>query len=343
MRLLTLIILPIVQVRGNTKFGSDGGAWNECVHVCASGAGCQGATLMTEERYARAVLALAQKVEAKSVLNFGCGLGLMLSIVTRGLADVTDAVCIEPNKMSFWKHMEMLRPQSTPSGFWETWLSSPRVELPRQASVYVAEKDHDECKVISDQVQRKLDIAKKFDIVFSDEVVEHIPKKLHRCVLDFLVAHTGKLLVFGMGVPDSGGHGHIGNRPHAWVIEELTKRGMHLLPNITSSLVQVGLPPWGDNRMVVGHDPMVLKDEPFHALTLQAVPSSWRVIREGVKEWRHKSKNTSVKYAKALKEWKTEKERYGDVSFPKLASFVRRLGLGEVTCHPNTNTLESSI
>jgi len=27
---------------------------------------------MTEERYARAVLALAEKVEAKSVLNFGC-------------------------------------------------------------------------------------------------------------------------------------------------------------------------------------------------------------------------------------------------------------------------------
>ena len=126
-----LIILPMVQA----LIGAQGGAWNECVHLCASGAGCHNAALMTEERYARAVLALAQKVEAKSVLNFGCGLGLMLSIVTRGLADVTDAVCIEPNKMSFWKHMEMLRPPSTPSGPWPTWFSRPRVEVPRQASV----------------------------------------------------------------------------------------------------------------------------------------------------------------------------------------------------------------
>jgi hypothetical protein len=68
-------------------------------------------------------------------------------------------------------------------------------------------------------------LNRRFDLVLSIEVAEHIPLERHEALFDFLVARAGRWIVFSGARPGQGGHGHVAERPELEWREEFTKRG----------------------------------------------------------------------------------------------------------------------
>ena len=159
--------------------------------------------------------------------------------------------------------------------------------------------------------RRAQGIDGRFGLVHSNEVVEHIPRKLHAAVFDFITARTGKLLVFGMSRPRQTGHGHIANRPPQEVQLEFVRRGLRLLPNMTAALRRIGLPPWAHNRAIYTSDPAV-RDEPPPELLALARPPRFTLPRM--------FDQVEVDHAFERQHW------------PTLLSFQQRLARHEGTC-----------
>ena len=74
-----------------------------------------------------------------------------------------------------------------------------------------------------------------FDLVFSFEVAEHIPRERHDAIVDFLVSRTARFLVFSAS-PHRNGHGHISPRSRQDWRLEFERRGMVYLPEVSDQL-----------------------------------------------------------------------------------------------------------
>lgn len=68
-------------------------------------------------------------------------------------------------------------------------------------------------------------LNKRFDLVLSIEVAEHIDRERHEEVFDFLVARAGRWIVFSGARPGQGGHGHVAERPELEWRAEFETRG----------------------------------------------------------------------------------------------------------------------
>lgn len=77
-------------------------------------------------------------------------------------------------------------------------------------------------------------LKRRFDMVISIEVIEHIPLERHTEVFDFLVARAGRIIVFSAARPGQGGHGHVAERPELEWREEFLTRGCRFDPELTA-------------------------------------------------------------------------------------------------------------
>jgi O-methyltransferase len=78
------------------------------------------------------------------------------------------------------------------------------------------------------------ELNRKFDLVMSIEVAEHIDRAKHELVFDFLAARAGRWVVFSGARPgQGGGHGHVAERPEAEWREEFVSRGFAFDPRMT--------------------------------------------------------------------------------------------------------------
>jgi predicted O-methyltransferase YrrM len=68
-------------------------------------------------------------------------------------------------------------------------------------------------------------LDRKFDLVLSIEVAEHIDRAKHEMLFDFLAARAGRWVVFSGARPGQGGHGHISERPEVEWRAEFVSRG----------------------------------------------------------------------------------------------------------------------
>ena len=68
-------------------------------------------------------------------------------------------------------------------------------------------------------------LNRRFDLVLSIEVAEHIPRNRHEFLFDFLVARAGRWIVFSGARPGQGGHGHVAERSELDWRSEFTRRG----------------------------------------------------------------------------------------------------------------------
>ena len=247
MRLLLLLLLFSTSANSASSWkqlkGNRGGNWSPCTHLVAYG-------LNAEPRYAKALAVLFAQARGATALEFGCGLGLYSSYLARFGGVSGDVVGVEPDPRfhKIWASMGLLAEDGL---------------RPRQAAVDITHANVSELRAHG--------LDRSYDLVHSNEVVEHIPVLLHSRVFDFLAARTSTLLIFGMARPKQPGHGHIACRSPQSVQYELTHRGLRHLPNISRALRQIGLAPWAHNRAAYTKDPSFL-DEPSAALLALAHP-----------------------------------------------------------------------
>ena len=234
--------------------GAKGGDWDVCTHLINYGH-------HFEARFAKALSIFVKLLAgAPTVLEFGCGTGLYVAYLAK-VATVSDAVGIEPQHSNHWSSLGLI----APSG------------LPRQANVDVL--------TASEKTLHAHNLHRQYDLVYSNEVVEHIPRHLHDRIFDFLVARTKRLLVFGMAVPGQGGHGHIACRDREDVRKEFIRRGLRPLSNLSRSLWKIGLRGITENRYVYAKDDSI-PDLPSPELRELHVPwghrsAAWHLMGRG--------------------------------------------------------------
>ena len=133
---------------------------------------------------------IVEYINPYNLLEFGCGLGLLAKAVASQLPLAT-SYCIEPKiDISFDEH--------------------PALHL-LNINIF-------------DQLA-PLCLNKKFDLVLSIEVAEHISRDRHEFLFDFLAARASRWVVFSAARPGQGGHGHIAERPEEEWRQEWLSRG----------------------------------------------------------------------------------------------------------------------
>jgi len=145
---------------------------------------------------------IARTLKPASILEFGCGLGLYCHFLKTQL-DVKTVLGIEPEPMG--------GVFDAPGG-------------PTQVAI----------DLFSDKHPQPLE--RKFDLVMSIEVAEHIPREKHDFLFDFLVSHTSNWIVFSGARVGQGGHGHIAERNEEDWKAEFLKRGMIFEDELTRNI-----------------------------------------------------------------------------------------------------------
>lgn len=148
---------------------------------------------------------IVDKICPKDYLEFGSGLGLLANYVCNN-SDINKAYCIEPYEIN------------------------PENYLGHSPSLIILD--------IFNQGHPEV-LNQRFNLVISIEVAEHIERKKHDYLFDFLVAHTNEWLIFSGGHIGQGGHGHIAERSQEdWKLEFI-KRGMVFEESLTRELRHV--------------------------------------------------------------------------------------------------------
>lgn len=139
-------------------------------------------------RPARLVEAIVRRFHPHSVLDLGCGAGGALDLfLERGVEEVVG------------------------------------VENAEAAIARARRPD----LILRRDLSRPLDLGRRFDLVFSFEVLEHVHPRYEEVLLDAFDRH-GDLVVLTAARPGQGGQGHLNERPPEHWIEAFGRRGFAL-------------------------------------------------------------------------------------------------------------------
>ena len=145
---------------------------------------------------------IVHKICPKNSLEFGSGLGFLARYIVDN-SNIDEAYCIEPND---------IKGHYRSDGF-------PKL-LP--------------LNIFDDTIPQVLD--KKFDLVYSIEVAEHVEREKHTELFDFLTEHADNWIVFSGARVGQGGLGHIAERPQEEWREEFTSRGFEYLSDMSNEI-----------------------------------------------------------------------------------------------------------
>ena len=90
-------------------------------------------------------------------------------------------------------------------------------------------------KIVRHNLKKRLDLKRKFDLVWSFEVIEHIHPKFESIYLDTLIRHSDRVII-SAARPGQGGHGHFNEQfPEYWISKFLYLQ-FHLNHEMTDRL-----------------------------------------------------------------------------------------------------------
>jgi len=155
---------------------------------------------------------IVRETHPQKLLEFGCGTGVLLNYIHNFSLSKKDrhiecAVGIEPEKMNEY----FLNPNG-----------------PTQICADITEQDISNHPIFIKNPH--------FDLILSVEVMEHIDRKYHQIVFDFLASKASKWIVFSGARMGQVGHGHIACRAEEDWRSEWISRGFTFLPTHTNSI-----------------------------------------------------------------------------------------------------------
>jgi hypothetical protein len=181
----------------NPLLGIGGGKWSSCTHLTTWG-------INFDVGLGRL---LTRVIKPQSALEFGCGIGIYVNYLSNHGVD--RVIGIEP---------ESMRSVGLMPG------DGCKTKVGTQLALDVSTATSD-----------VLDSFGQYDVVYSIEVLEHIPRQYHDKVADFLANRVGKWLVFAASYINQTKYGHIAARPVQEWITEWTKRGLVYMPLTTEA------------------------------------------------------------------------------------------------------------
>jgi hypothetical protein len=98
-----------------------------------------------------------------------------------------------------------------------------------------------------------VNLGRRYDLVLSLEVGEHIPLQFEATYLDNLDRHAQSWLVLSWAVPGQGGLGHVNERSNAHIQEQMATRGWHLSAMETATLRAASQLPWFKDTVMAFH------------------------------------------------------------------------------------------
>jgi len=273
-------------LRADTGFGKplkgeNGGEWNLCTHLSTYGTNI-------DPGYDTALVRLMQQIDGETSLEFGSGNLLYSSFLAKMIPGAKDIVGIEPVPSLYTKEMGVIQPNG----------------LPRQVGINILN-----CTAKELHEQR---LDGQFDLVHSNEVLEHIPVNLHPLVFDYVAARVSKLLVFGMARIGQAGTGHIACKDPEYVLANFEKRGLRYLPNITQAMHKLG--GWMPENRLVFTKNQTAEDKPSDGLLALARPAGYKF-----KKW---------SYGKEQKEFSAKQ-------WPNLQKLVDQMWAHKADCNPD--------
>jgi len=219
--------VDLSQLLGKLR-GEAGGEWSACTHLREYG-------LNFAPFLARF---LTYQLQPATMLEFGSGLGTTSDFVARfAEADVTS---IEPDR-ALSQLVVSVHPEARSQG-------PGRLH---QLAVNIFDEGGEKCAASL--------AAKKFDLVTSFEVAEHIPHKYHGELVRFLTESTKKWLVFSAARPGQIGTGHLDASmlDHAAWVKIFQDAGLVYMPLLTKISIRSAWYPraydFGTNLMVFKH------------------------------------------------------------------------------------------
>ena len=145
----------------------------------------------------RVIPAIQRYFDVTSLADFGCGQGAWLAVWQQyGVKDVTG---IDGNYVD-------------------------------QESILVAPD-----RFIAHDLSLPIDLGRRFDLVQSLEVAEHLPEGVAEQFVDTLVRH-GDIVLFSAAPPGQGGENHINERPYEYWRDKFDKRGYQLIDIVRPSV-----------------------------------------------------------------------------------------------------------
>ena len=99
--------------------------------------------------------------------------------------------------------------------------------------------------VLPHDLRNPLNLGRKYDLVVSTEVGEHLPVEVADIYLYSVVRHVGNWLVFSAAHPGQGGYNHINEQPKEYWREKIERFGLATSPleEHISALWQLVVPP----------------------------------------------------------------------------------------------------
>ena len=85
-------------------------------------------------------------------------------------------------------------------------------------------------------LSESFDLKKKFDVVVSLEVAEHLPKKYEEIYVNNLIKHTNRYIIMSWAEPGQGGSGHFNEQSNEYVIELMKNKGFTELNDLSQYL-----------------------------------------------------------------------------------------------------------
>jgi SAM-dependent methyltransferase len=79
-------------------------------------------------------------------------------------------------------------------------------------------------------LESMLNLDREFDLVICTEVIEHLAPEFEDRLLDTIVRHASRLIVFSAAQPRQPGFGHVNLKPVPYWAERLRNRGWEILP-----------------------------------------------------------------------------------------------------------------